>query len=67
MRRDEITCSVKGCGATHKETAFNQGHPSWGEVVGIIDAFGEQPHICPKCMSDIKAFLDTGRMKNGMD
>jgi len=58
MRRDKIFCSKKGCENTHKEEHFNQGHPSWGEIIGIIDEEGEGPHLCPECMMHIKIWLN---------
>ena len=58
MRRNEITCSKKGCSNNHKEEHFNQGHPGWGDINGIIDDNGESPHLCPDCMKNIKGFLN---------
>lgn len=58
MRRDTINCSRKSCKNAHKEEYFNQGHPGWGEIIGIVDDHGENPHICPECMLKIKDFLN---------
>ena len=58
MRRDMIFCSKEGCESKHAEKKFNEGHVGWGEVVGIVNEDGENPHLCPDCMGDIKRFLD---------
>lgn len=61
MRRDEIRCSKKGCENSHRETGFNSGHPGWGEVIGVVDPAGENPHLCPECMAEIKTWLNKSK------
>ena len=58
MRRNEIFCSKIGCKESHREQKFNEGHQGWGDINGIVDAGGESPHLCPKCMAKIKEFLN---------
>lgn len=58
MRRDTIKCSVTDCWSTHTEARYNEGHPNWGHIIGIIDQNGEEPHLCPACLDKIKLFLE---------
>ena len=49
----------------HSEETYNQGHPGWGHIVGIVnDKTNEPPHFCPDCKLKIIAILDGG--ENGM-
>lgn len=56
----EIKCNVADCKAHHKEEFFNQGHPGWGHVAGIIDTeTGEdKAHACPRHMKIFKAIFN---------
>ena len=59
---NKIKCDVKGCKAKHTEEFFNQGHPGWGHIVGIIDdkTGADRAYLCPNHMAVIMTFLNGG-------
>lgn len=61
-RRNTIKCSKLGCSESHTEQKYNEGHQGWGNVYGFVDTNGEEPHLCPKHLSEIKGWLNNGKL-----
>jgi hypothetical protein len=58
----QLKCDVKGCPNGHLEEHFNQGHPGWGHVAGLVNAEnGENiAHVCPEHLKMVKDLLNGG-------
>ena len=58
----QLKCDVKGCSNEHTEEHFNQGHPGWGHVAGLVsDKNGENlAHLCPEHLEMVKNLLNGG-------
>ena len=58
-RRDFIKCDWIECDEEHLEQSFNEGHPGWGHIVGIVntETGEENAYLCPKHKSIVRDLI----------